>query len=225
MKKMYWTRAIFAAMIGLVLLVGGLLSMPLLEASPVWAQAGEPDPGTVQGVGTYTAYPQTALSVTSTTTAYSSAPYLYSGLDVSYSRNWNAADAFVVVSGYDTGETITVTAQWSPDQTNWVDAQYVSEGWVLPLTYSGEMTNTSTLTNSSGVTSTTTTTQTLTASETNTFSGSTGTRVNETVYHRVVPSADGTYVMRFPIAGMYLRYKLEYSGSLTATIKTTYRNN
>jgi hypothetical protein len=225
MKSMYWKRAILPVLIGLFLLIGALtLPMLLQETQPVAAQG--PEPGTVVGVGTYTAFPTQQISHTgSAATTYSSAPYLYRGLDVSYSRNWNSADVFVVVDDWDTGDALTVTAQFSPDQSNWADAYYTAEGWVLPLSYSGLMTNTSVLTNSSGVTNTTTSTQSLTASASNTFSGSSGTRVSESVPYRIVASADGTDYVRIPIVGMYLRYKLEYSGTLTATIQTTYRNN
>jgi endonuclease/exonuclease/phosphatase (EEP) superfamily protein YafD len=180
-------RAFLPVLLGFFLLAGALVLPPMVETLPALAQSGEPDPGTVVGVGTYTAFPTQQISNTgSVATTYSSAPHLYKGLDVSYSRNWNAADAFVTIAGYDTGDAITVTAQWSPDQTNWVDAYY---------TFIGDT------------------------------SSSTSTMRPQTQIYRTVPTTDGTTIMRLPIAGMYLRYKLEYSGTLTATIQTTYRNN
>jgi hypothetical protein len=99
-----------------------------------------------------------------------------------------------------------VTPQWSSDGTNWVDAKYKAEGWVLPLSHS------TTITNSSGVTNTTTSTHTIT------FSGSTGTRVSEFVTYQVALSADGSDYVAIPLHGNYLRFKAEV---LTSTYNIT----
>jgi hypothetical protein len=43
--------------------------------------------------------------------------------------------------------------------------------------------------------------------------------------YRLVLSADGSGYTRIPVVGEYLRFKMEYSGTLTPTVKVTLRNN
>jgi len=171
--------------------------------------AGDPNPGTVVGIMTVT--------FADGTSAISSTTYYNDNADstVYDSQYWHSVDVFVTAD-IDTSNVITVTPQFSADGTNWTDAQYRSEGWVLPLSYS------TTITNSSGVTSTTTSTHTVT------FSGATGTRVDEWVTYQIVLNADGTDYIAVPLHGRYLRFKAEVLTStynITPTIYAVLRND
>lgn len=195
--------SVVAAAVMIALLVG-----PGLQ----WVSAGgagDPESGTVVGIKSVTFAPGSS-SITTTT-------YYNDNADstVYSTQYWHSADVFVTVDITGTN-TLTVTPQWSADGTNWVSAKYKAEGWVLPLTHS------TTITNSSGVTSTTTSTHTIS------FSGSTGTRVSEWVTYQVILSADGSDYVAIPLHGNYLRFKTETltTGlSLTPTIKTVLRND
>ena len=187
-----------------LVLAAGLLGVAL---GPVWAGgAGDPDPGTVVGIKTVEF---AAGTVGITTTAY------YDSSTGQDTRWWNSADVFVTADIEDTN-TITITPQWSADGTNWVDAKYKAEGWVLPLDYSV------TITNSSGVTSTTT------ATSTHSFAATTGTRVSEWVTYQLILSADGSDLVAIPLHGNYLRLKAETlttTFGITPTISVVLRND
>lgn len=216
------TTVVLSAMLALVLIGALVASSPTARAEP-----GAPEPGTVAGIRTFEFYPATYVSGASGT-AYSSSPRYYYGQDMTYSRNWHSADVFVTADVSGTA-AVTVTAQYSPDATNWTDAEFLSEGWVLPLTYESTVTNTATITNSSGVTSTTTSTSTMTTTATHSFSGSTATRSSEWVKYQTNLSTDATEFFRLPLAGEYMRFKIEYAASVTegvtVTIKSTLRND
>lgn len=204
MLKKTWTRVALVVLL-VLLATGGLYGA-------TWAGpgVGDPDPGTVAGITTWTLYPTTAI--TGNGTIYSSSPRYYNGLDLTRVKNFNSLDVFVTVDIASTG-TLTVTPQYSADGTNWANATRLSEGWVLPLSYSA------TLTNSSGVTNTTTSTSTTS------FSGSTASRQSEEITYQIVLSADGTDYVRIPVVGEYVRFSLAYTGTMTPTIKATVRNN
>jgi|GEM_PF-5838319 len=195
-----------------VLIVLALVAVLLLVvAKPLqWAEAsgaGDPGPGTVVGIKT--------VEFADGATAIEATTYYLGGSSTGYNAQyWHSADVFVTADISGTN-TITVTPQWSADGTNWVDAKYKAEGWVLPLDY------TATLTNTSGVTSTTT------ATSTYTFAGSTGTRVNEWVTYQIVISADGSDYVAVPMHGNYLRLKAELLSAVvvTPTIQVVLRND
>jgi hypothetical protein len=195
-----------ALLVGLILLAGLLTFWPadLVDASG----AGDPGAGTMVGYRTVT-FADGTSSITSTTYYNDDA-----GSTVFNAQGWYNADVFVTADISGTN-TITVTPQFSADGTNWVDAQYKSEGWVLPLTYS------STITNSSGVTNTTTSTQTYT------FSGSTGSRQSEWVTYQIALSSDTSDYLAVPLHGNYLRFKAEVASadSITPTIYAILRND
>ena len=210
MKKLQVLGTILAALTAVVLvLVGMAMGLPTAQAG-----AGDPAPGTVAGVWTVTMYPATYEAAGGT--VYSSSPRYVSGLDVSRARNWHSMDVFVTVDVSGTA-SVVVTAQYSADATNWTDAEYTSEGWVLPLS------NTTTLTNASGVTSTTTSTSTTV------FASGTATRVSEQVDYAVTIAADATEFFRMPILGEYVRFKMISTAAaghgVTVTIKATLRND
>jgi len=117
---------------------------------------------------------------------------------------WHEAELFVTADVTGTN-TITITPQWSADNTNWVDAKFLSEGWVLPLSHS------TTITNASGVTNTTTSTHTIS------FASSTASRSSEWVTYQVAISADGSDAIAFPIRGRYLRFKTEVLDTINIT--------
>lgn len=108
----------------------------LLVMVPFMALAanGEPLPGSITGVGTYTLYTTTVQSGAGTT--YSASPYLYRGLDTSKVRDWNNVDIFATVDVTASG-IITITPQFSPDQVNWSDAYWdsISGTTVTPIPY------------------------------------------------------------------------------------------
>lgn len=203
-------RNILAA-VGLVFV---LLALVLVGPAQ-WAQAdrgGDPGTGSTVNYRTVT-FADGSAEISSTTYYSPSGSTTYGYL----AQDWYLADLFLTADVSGTN-TITVTPQWSADGTYWVDAKYEAEGWVLPLSYSA------TITNSSGVTSTTTSTQSYT------FSGSTGTRVSEWVAYELALSADGTDWMVFPIHGNYVRLKTELASTgagyaVTPTIKCVFKNN
>jgi len=179
------------------------------EGAPV--NAGYPQAENAAAVtrAVWTLYPQTAK--TGSGTVYSDAPNYWRGYDRSDLTTYETVDIFATIdisgSGY-----VTVTPQFSADQSNWVDATRTAEGFVLPLSYSN------TLTNSSGVTNTTTSTATTS------FSGSSGTRVTEEVTYEAALTADGTdYVADVPTVGQYMRLKIEYSGTVTITSQAVFK--
>lgn len=161
-----------------VLVVLLMAFLPLWGGGPVVA-VGEPLPGTVQGIATYT-YVHASAATTGTT--YSDAPLVMSsGLDVSRVGVWQAADLFVTAD-VEPGGALTATVQMSPDQENWADLTYVYPSGSSPVT------------------------------------------LTEQPYQAVL-TADGTRLLRVPIAGEYMRVKLERVGTVTATVKATLRNN
>jgi hypothetical protein len=194
------------ALIAVVLLAGFLAFGPvdLVDASG----AGDPGAGTMVGYRTVT-FADGTTAITSDTNYNDNADSSAFNM-----QGWHSADVFVTVDITGTN-TITVTPQFSADGTNWVDAQYKSEGWVLPLTYS------STITNSSGVTNTTTSTQTYT------FSGSSGSRQSEWVTYQIILSSDTSDYLAVPLHGNYLRFKAEVDSatSITPTITAILRND
>ncbi len=177
-----------------------VLLLAVLVPFAVMADTGEPLPGSITGVGTYTFYPTTV--VTGSGTAYSTSPYLYRGLDVTKVRDFNSADIFVTVD-ITPSAILTITPQFSADQSNWTDAKY-------PYVADTLVSTTEVLT-SDGVTTATTTIS----------SSSTPT---EQVYQIVLDADESGYV-RVPIAGEYMRLKMERSDNVTPTVKVTLRNN
>lgn len=182
----------------------------LLLAGGSWALAGpggpEPNAGSVKAADVFTIVNGAYYTTTATKYGTTNLRYVY----------YNNLDLFVTIDLSTTG-TVTVTPQYSADGTNYVDASYTAEGWVLPLSYS------ETLTNASGVTNTTTSTATTT------FASGTATRVSESVPYRVVLSADGTGMVRIPMVGKYVRPKITLSGGITngvtVTVMAVARNN
>lgn len=131
-----------------------------------------------------------------TGTTYTDAPRVTAGgVDVSRISDWHAVDVFV--TGDLTGAGwLTVTAQVSADQINWADAAY------------DYVAQSGTVVNSGAVTSTTTTASSIVAQP-----------------YRIILTADGTDYLRLPLAGEYLRFKVERTGTIEATILATLRNN
>jgi hypothetical protein len=165
----------------------------------------EAQAGTVQGSVLATVYDDTFIT---TTTTYP---------DAVRTRYYNSYDLFVTADFSTTG-ALTITLQFSADGENWVDGYYVSEGYVLPLSYSG------TLTNASGVTNTTTSTFTTS------FSGASASLASTEVPYRIILTGDGgDYLRNVPTVGWYMRPKIEASGAVTTgvelLIQAVLRNN
>jgi len=155
------------------------LGIALLGLPTAFAD-GEPEAGTVVGVTSYVYYPSTQVN---TGTVYSSAPLQKSGQNVALVKNWNAVDVFVTVDIHTTG-LLTVTPQFSPDQSLWADAYYLTPSF-----------------------------------------NSTGTLTTNDVPQRIILSADGTDYIRVPIAGEYMRLKIETLNVMTPSVQATLRNN
>lgn len=175
-----------------------MLLAGLLLAGGSWALAGpggpEPNAGSVKAADTFTIINGTYYTTTATKYGTTNLRYIY----------YNNLDVFVTIDLKTTG-TVTVTPQYSADGTNYMDAAYTAEGWVLPQT--------TVLTNASGVTRTTTSTAT--------FASGTATRVSASVPYRVILSADGTGAVRIPMVGKYMRPKIELSGGVTNGVTVT----
>jgi hypothetical protein len=169
------------------------------------AGAGDPEAGTVVGITTVT-FASGSAPISATTY------YNDNGDSSVYSSQfWHSADVFVTADITGTN-VITVTPQWSADGTNWVDAKYKSEGWVLPLS------QTATISHTGG----TTTTVTLD------FSGATATRAEAWVPYRLVLNADGSAYLAAPLHGNYLRFNAEVLTTtypVTPTIYAVLRND
>ena len=165
------------------------------------AGPGDPDPATVNGIESYTMYAQTF--VTNTTTLYGGD----SSGEATRFRNYNGLDVFVTgdISGT---RTCTVTMQYSADGANWADATYEYVG--TPLSYA--------------------TTVTASTGSTTTVSASGTPTVYEDEY-QIVLSADGTDFVQMPVTGLYVRPKIEFSGTvtqnqgITLTVTAIARNN
>lgn len=183
-----------------LILLSPLLSYRAFAPAPALA-IGEPPPGTVVRAVSYTFYPAT---VGTAGTAYSDAPNTTTGgIDISRVSEWNSVDIFVTADISGTA-TLTVTPQFSADQSNWTDADYTYPA--LTQSTSQTITNTGIITSVQLINtsiSTALTTQT----------------------HYTVQTADGVDYMRVPVAGEYMRLKLQRSGTITATVLATVRNN
>lgn len=159
-----------------------------------------PQPGTVKGLsGPYT-FINSASGITQTT--YTDSPKTVYGTDVSLHWLYHSVDVFVTadVSGTD---TITVTPQLSADASNWADVTY---------TYiANSLTSSTTVITSTGLTTATTTT-------------SSSDIPTEQTY-QIVLSSDTTDYLRIPLAGKYVRFKIETGGTVTPTIKALFRND
>lgn len=177
------------ALLALAMILAALGLLPRAVAA-----VGEPPAGTTQSIQNYTLFAtQQITSPGETTTTNGTAQHV---------QYWNAADIFINAD-VDTDGIITVTAQLSADNSNFVDAAYTYLAdtlieTVTVLTSTGLTTATATLSNSSTPTEQT---------------------------YQVVLSADGTDYLRLPIAGQYLRVSLAYTGTVTPTVITTLRNN
>lgn len=102
------------AAIPVLVLALALLLLPRISS------AGEPMPGTVNGLRTYTLVQPTPIAAAGTN--YSTVPQLNAaGDDYTRVNNWHSVDIFV--SAVVTGDMVT-TVQFSPDGTNWADAYY-----------------------------------------------------------------------------------------------------
>jgi len=198
MKTRQWVvMALVVALAGLALFgFGGVMAAP---GGP------EAQSGTVTGSVLATVYDDTFIT---TTTTYP---------DAVRTRYYNSYDLFATADFSTTG-ALTITLQFSADGENWVDGYYVSEGYVLPLSYSG------TLTNSSGITDTTTSTFTTS------ISGASASYESTAVPYRIVLTSDGgDYLRNVPTVGWYMRPKIEASGAVTdgveLLIQAVLRNN
>lgn len=181
----------------LVLLFTLVLGTALVGS--VSAGPGEPASGTVRGLGgVYTYYNEGSI----TTTTYTDQPRTVQGQDVSTIWLYHSADIFVTadVSGTD---TITVTPQLSVDGSNWTDVTYTYVADTLAQT-------TTVLTSTGTTTATSTTSMSSAVTE--------GTE-------QIVMSTDATDYLRIPLAGKYLRLKMETSGTVTPTVKVLLRND
>jgi hypothetical protein len=165
------------------------------------SQPGEPLPGTVQGIRGPNVFWNGTVIAGSTVT-YTDAPKTSYGSDISLVWLYHSADIFVTAD-ISPSSYITITPQFSADQSNWTDATYTYVADTLGSTTS--------VVTSTGLTTATTTT-------------SMSSAVTEAIY-RITMSADGTDYLRIPLAGKYLRFKIEHSSTVTPTINVMLRND
>jgi len=167
-------------LVGLVVLVMALGVGGAVLAS----QPGEPLPGTVQGIrGPNTFWNGTVIA--GSTVTYTSAPKLVYGSDVSLVWLYHNADIFVTAD-ITPSSYLTITPQFSVDQSNWADATYTYVAQPYTTTVSAAVTEAS---------------------------------------YQIAMSADGTDYLRIPLAGKYLRFKIEHSDTVTPTINVMLRND
>lgn len=96
-----------APLLAVVMILAALFGLPMGAAAD-----GEPPAGTVQNFETYTLYSQTVITTNST--YYSTGQRL---------AQWNSGDIFIVAD-VASGASFTVTAQVSPDNTNYADLDF-----------------------------------------------------------------------------------------------------
>lgn len=182
-----------------VLILAGLLLA--LAGGVAASQPGEPLPGTVYGIrGPSTVWNGEVIA--GSTVTYTSAPKYIAGVDASLVWLYHSADIFVTAD-ITPSSYVTITPQFSVDQSNWTDATYTYVADTLASV-------TSVIT-STGLTTATTTT-------------SMNSAVTEATY-RLTFSADGTDYLRVPLAGKYMRLKIEHTSSVTPTINVLLRND
>jgi hypothetical protein len=182
-------------MVGLLVLVLALGLGGAVAAS----QPNEPQPGTVHGIKGPDVFWNNAVIAGSTVT-YTSAPKTVYGSDISLVWLYHSADVFVTAD-ISPSSRITITPQFSVDQSYWTDATYTYVADTLAQT-------------------TTVVTSTGTATSTTAMSSA----VTEAIY-RIIMTADGTDYLRVPLAGKYVRFKIEHSSTVTPTIKVMLRND
>ena len=189
-----------------------LLAFVFTALSPVQtARADPPQPGTVRGSWQTFTFANAKVFTNTYAVTYTNAPLNVQGTDYSNAAYWYQADAFVTVK-LGAGAAVTLTPQFSNDQVNWADEFYNYPS----NTFTGA--STSTITNTAVVTTSTSITGAMTSSLTGATSIATG-------HHSLVFSSAGTSYMQFPIAGTYLRYSIASTGTVTLTLRTTYKNS
>jgi hypothetical protein len=194
------------AAVGLALVLLAVMFVLSGPATPVQAvSGGEPGTGSMVNWRTVT-FAAGDTGITETTY------FVPSGSTDGYlMQGWYKGDVFVTADLVTTTNIITITPQVSVDLSNWVDLQYESEGWVLPLDFSETITSTG-----SEMTST------------HSFASSAAERVSEDVTYQVVISADGSDYVVVPMRGNYLRIKAEVDSSSTAvtpTVTVVFKND
>jgi hypothetical protein len=109
-----------------VLLIAVLALGLTLSAAGLAGAVGEPEPGTVQGILTYSAYSSVVTGSLATVNSTSRS-----------TRLWHSADAFVTVD-LGANAAATLTAQLSPNNSQWANAEYnfaASDDTVIELPY------------------------------------------------------------------------------------------
>lgn len=180
-------------LVGLVVLVLALGVGGAVLAS----QPGEPLPGTVAGIKGPNAFWNGTVIAGSTVT-YTSAPKTVYGSDISLIWLYHSADVFVTAD-ITPSSYLTITPQFSVDQSNWTDATYTYVADTLAQT---------------------TTVLTGTATSTTAMSSA----ATEATY-KITMHADSTDYLRIPLAGKYLRFKIEHTAAVTPTINVMLRND
>lgn len=189
-------------LLAVLLLVGVHVSTTTASSGP-----GEPDSGTVVGIGIRTYYIAPLTTVTESTTLYASSAR-ETGSNVMSA--WHSFDVFASLDISGTG-AVTITPQISADNVNWADVTYTYVG--TPLSYA--------------TTVTASTTSTTTATVTNTVAAS-GTPTVYEVTRRIILDQDGEVdYFSMPMTGYYLRFQIVYSatGTITPTVHAVGRND
>jgi hypothetical protein len=161
------------------------LAIGLWSAQTAAADAAPPPP-TGRVAGSFTPYTElNGVVYTTTGTAYTTAR------DPNF---WYQADAFLTVDVSGTA-AVTITPQFSADNTNWADANYV---------YLSNSSTTAIVTGTAALTATT---------------SSATSVVNTTPY--LTLATDNTDYLQFALDGRYLRYKVVAGSFVTTTDRIT----
>lgn len=199
--KTNWKRFMKAAVIA-----GAMLALVLFTT------AAAKDPSAI--LGTYSFYSGSAI----TQTTYSNAPYV---------GGWgnDTLEIFVTAETAASG-ALTTSVQVSYDNTNWIDlyTDYLSQS------ATGTTTNVVTTTTSTDVLTSTgvlTASSTATDSSTSTSTSAMASAWTERTYSIVLSSIVSTttsadYILT-PVQGLYMRVKMEPSGTITPTVKAVRR--
>lgn len=175
--------------------------------------AAAPEPSAI--LGTVNFYDGSA-SITQTT--YSNAPYV---------GGWGNDHVEVFISADTaTSGALTTTVQVSYDNTNWIDlyTDYLNQSSTGTTTSAVTTTTTTDVLTSTGVlTASSTATDQSDSTSTTTMASAWAERTYSVVLSSVVSTTTSADYIIAPVQGLYMRVKLEPSGTITPTVKAVRR--
>lgn len=153
-----------------------------------------------------------------TTTTYSNAPYV---------GGWGNDEIEIFISAdAATSGALTTTVQVSYDNANWINlySDYLSQSATGTTTSVVTTTTTTDVLTSTGVlTASSTATDASTATSTSTTASAWAERTYSVVLSGIVSTTTSADYINAPVQGLYMRVKLEPSGTITPTVKAVRR--